>query len=185
MKTMTSTISTMTDVPEKILDPLLWKGFNVDTLYTLYTSGDLRAQDPRSAFTVYHPSSEVPTWVFCRVSESTKRLEKGLTTQTMASGSFGNVYSVVGSGSQIGVLFSVNQQVFKAAHCTPDGIHLVSHENLVDPIIKPVYVYKTFRAFRIGQTGDTSPHDLMITAKTRWFRKRNNPKSLGFSKDNK
>jgi uncharacterized protein YfaT (DUF1175 family) len=32
---------------------------------------------------------------------------------------------------------------------------------------------------------DAHPHDLMITTKTRWFRNRNNPKFLGFSKDDK
>jgi hypothetical protein len=173
-------------VPDNYLDPAMWRGFNVNTLYTGSEDGQVRPERQEVADLVYHPSHEIPAFLFCRVSESTKRLENGLEAEQVSAGPEGKVFTVVGSGSTIGIVFVVDTEQFSKAHCTPDGANLLNANPKTMtlkwgyPIIKPIYEFKTFRAFRIGPSKkDDEPHDLMVTAKKR------NPKFLGFSKDDK
>ena len=186
----------MSSIPDSFLDPALWRVLKIDSLYTSNEQGVVRPSTQATADAVYNPSHEIPSFIFCRVSESTKRLENGLeavpaldpkTNEPVVSAE-GDVFTVVGSGSTIGVVFVVNTDLFLSAHCTPDGAHLLNLDEQLPEgcVMKLVYEYKTFRSFRFGPPHDEAPpHDLMITAKKRWFRKRNNPKALGFSKDDK
>jgi len=182
----------MVKVPQALLDASLWKTLRIDALYTVQTDGELRPSDHRVSAEVYNPSDQIPAFVLCRTSDSTKRLEKGLEAAAVedmeAPFPFGNLFTINGGGSPIGVLIELKPDLFRSAHCTPDGVHLCNAQGEIEPdsIIKPVYAYKTFRSFLIGPAEkDKKPHDVMFTAKARWFRKRNNPKFLGFSKDNK
>jgi len=176
-------------VPDPYLNPSLWRQMNIGALYTIDPDGTVHPGDSKSAASVYRPASLIPTFVLCRISESTKRLDNGLTLDEVASGAWGKLHLVMGSGSTIGALMSVSSEVFGSCHRTPDGVHLVrplDASSLVAPVTKPLFSFKTFRSFRIGPADDdAAPHDLMLTAKKRWFRKRNNPKFLGFSKDDK
>lgn len=172
-------------LPLQLLSPDLWRSLKVDSLYTLHESGELRPSTLAHASAVYGPASDIPFWVFCRTSESTKRLEKGLEMQKESEVESVSVYTVHGAGSPIGVLVAVAPDLFKSAHCTPDGVHLCTKQGEVadDAIVKSIFAYKTFRSFRVGAPLQETAHDVLITAKTRWFRRRNNPKFLGFSKD--
>jgi len=169
-----------------LLQTALWKGFAVDTLYTFY-NGEVRPQNLTRALSVYHPAEQIPLFVFCRTSESTKRLDAGLDAEQAVAGPWGAIYEVRGGGSSIGVMVEVTTERFSSAFCTPDGVHLCHNGDAGDAaVMKELFSYKTFRAFRFGLPGvEDGPHDLMLTAKQRWFRRRNNPKFLGFSKDNK
>ena len=137
---------------------------------------------------MYLPKHIIPEYALCRISESTTRLENGLGVEEKASGPWGTIFMVTGSGSKIGIVLQIESEMFESCHRTPDGLHLLAADvpkgSFDRPIIKGVYEYKTFKAFRIGPAGDDdTPHDLKVTAKKRWFRKRNNPKFLGFNKD--
>lgn len=171
---------------ENLLDPALWRGFVVDALYTVDEFGEVKPDTARSADAVYNPTDNIPLFALCRISDSTKRLENGLEARKVDEGAWGILYEVTGSGSIIGVIFEIESEAFVSAHCTPDGVHLVRPEPGTEFIVKPLYSYKTFRSFRVGpMDDDDAPHDLMLTAKRRWFRRRNDPKFLGFSKDDK
>jgi hypothetical protein len=182
----------MVKVPPSLLDASLWKTLRTDALYTVQPDGELRPADPKVSSAVYNPSEDIPAYILCRTSDSTKRLEKGLEAVVVDDPEmpfpFGSLFTINGGGSPIGVLVELKPALFRSAHCTPDGVHLCNAQGEIDPesIIKPVYSYKTFRSFLIGPAEkDKKPHDVMLTAKARWFRKRNNPKFLGFSKDSK
>jgi len=176
-------------IPEGLLDPQLWAGLTITSLYAVYDDGEICPSDSTIANQVYGPSSRIPLYVICRISTSTKRLEKGLAASPLQDiGCRGRIHEVTGGGSPIGVMVGLAPQEFKAAHFTPDGLHLCNGEADLPPdvIIKPLYDYKTFRSFRVGPADDDdAPHDLMMTAKARWFRERNDPKFLGFSKGSK
>jgi hypothetical protein len=167
-----------------LLSADLWRALSVDALYSLHEDGGIRSMNEKHAPSVYHPADEIPSYVFCRTSGSTKRLEKELTLEEESVTGHLAIYTVKGGGNPIGVLVELMTDQFKAAHCTPDGVHLVNAASELDSdlIVKPVFSYKTFRSFLLGPNDD-SPQDVILTAKTRWFRKRVDPKALGFSKD--
>jgi hypothetical protein len=175
-------------LPARFRDPGLWLGLQVDTIYAAYADGQIHPQTTDKADAVYQPSSVIPSFVFCRISDSEKRLEQAVESRPVMNGSWGVLHEVLGQGTIIGAAFAVNVAAFSSAHVLPDMVHLVSMVDDVphDSIMKGLYEHKTFRSFRLGPMGDDQhPHDLLVTTKTRWFRNRNNPKFLGFSKDDK
>lgn len=178
----------MLTLPARFTDPGLWLGLQVDTIYSAYADGEIHPRTTGRADAVYQPSSVVPAYVFCRISESEKRLEQALTSQAVMDGTWGILHEILGQGAKIGAVLALKAGAFMTAHVLPDMVHLVSVVDDIpnESIMKSLYDYKTFRAFRLGPLADDAhPHDLLITTKTRWFRNRNNPKFLGFSKDDK
>ena len=175
--------------PTELLDPDFWLKLSPDVLYAVYGKDDCNLDLDR-AVDVYRPSDDIPSYLLCRTSDRTKRLEAGTEAVPVpCKGPNASFFEVTGSGVVIGIMVQINQAGFQFAHVTPDGAHLVGREPFQSaPIVKDVFSHKTFRSFAIGPTEDrieSGAHDLMVTAKTRWFRKRNNPKFLGFSKENK
>ncbi len=178
----------MSVLPPRFLDPSLWLGLQVDTFYVVYADGQLHPRSTDSADAVYQPAGCIPEFIFCRISDSEKRLEHALESRLAVGGSWGALYEVLGQGSVIGTALSVRTSAFSSTHVLPDMVHLVCMVDDVphDSVMKALYDFKTFRSFRLGpMTDDDHPHDLLVTTKARWFRNRNNPKFLGFSKDDK
>lgn len=164
-----------------------WGRMPIDVLHSVYTDGVVAplAMVPSE---IYQPASRVPTHLLCKTSDSEKRLAGLLQTRLSGSGRWGRVYEVVGHGSLVGVVVQLEDNAFCGAHVQPDVVHLVScvEELPDDSIVKDVYLGKTVRLFSIGPIDENKrPHDMMLTAKARWFRHRHNPKFLGFSKEDK
>lgn len=175
-------------LPQHFQDPSLWLKLKVDAIYWTYGDGQLLPEMGGSAEAVYQPSSAVPSVMICRISDSEKRLEQTLTVRPAVRGAWGVLYEVLGQGAVIGTAMEVAEEAFSVAHVLPDMVHLVSNTDNVSPdsIMKSLYNFKTFRSFRLGSMmDDGQPHDVLVTTKSRWFRNRNNPKFLGFSKDEK
>lgn len=178
----------MNNVPKSFLDPARWAALPVDVLFAEYVDG---TQAPLPAVVepdnVYQPVGAVPNIVFCRVSDSEKRLEQSIDARVITSGFWGQLCEVLGGGASIGLVLLPAQGVFCGAHAMPDMVHLVVCEDDLPPdsIISDVYENKTIRMFLTGPAKGERLHDLIITTKARWFRNRINPKYLGFSKDEK
>ena len=173
-------------LPNRFIDPSLWLGLQVDSIYSVYADGVVHPRTVDLADAVYQPSSHIPSFVFCRISESEKRLEQALESRPVMDGPWGVIHEVLGQGSIIGAVLAPQPGSFLAAHVLPDMVHLVADTDDIpkDSIMKGLYDHKTFRSFRLGPASDEAhPHDVLVTTKTRWFRTRNNPKFLGFSKD--
>ena len=176
------------NIPLSFLDASRWQGLNLDVLMSLYEDGTEAplpsAVEPE---TVYQPVGRVPSVVFCRTSDSEKRLESQLESVVVASGPWGQLCEVQGGGGVIGLVLLPATGVFCGAHVLPDMVHLVVCEDDLaeNSIISEVHESKTIRAFLMGPPTGDRIHDFLMTTKARWFRNRINPKYLGFSKDEK
>jgi hypothetical protein len=167
------------------VDPTLWANLHVGALYVVTQDDEVRPQDHTNADDVYAPIANIPKYVMCRISTSTKRLENGLTSTKVGEGEWGEVYQVKGSGSIIGVVVSVREDIFGSAIYMPDGVIFMHRANeLPDKcVVSSAYAYKTFKIFRIGTDTEGDSYDLYLTTKKRWYKNRHNQKSLGFSKE--
>lgn len=175
-------------LPPRFLDTGLWRQLGVDILYTAYENGEIRPQNLKRAEDVYYPATRIPAFIFSRVSDSEKRLELTLNARTVVDGAWGSLDEIVAGDAVIGLVLAVRSGVFVTAHVLPDIVHLVCAHAVIPPdaVMKGLHEFKTFRSFRLGPgTDDDGHHDIIVTAKTRWFRHRHNPKFLGFSKDDK
>jgi hypothetical protein len=122
----------------------------------------------------------LPTALVVRTSSRERRLVGVPVSVELAAGPWGTVHSVTGHGSQIGIVLSVAPGRFCGAHVLPDGAHLVlGRKEAPAPRIRDLYVSRSARLFAVGDEGQ---EDLLLTSRTRWFRARNNPHFLGFSK---
>lgn len=175
-------------LPPRFLSTNLWRQLGVDVLYVAYENGEIRPQNSEQAEEVYYPASRIPSFIFSRISDSEKRLELTLDARTVVDGAWGSLAEVTAGDAVIGLVLVVRSGTFTTAHVLPDMVHLVCAQANVPPdsVMKGLHEFKTFRSFRLGAgADDDGHHDLIVTAKTRWFRHRHNPKFLGFSKDDK
>jgi hypothetical protein len=176
-------------VPAKYLEASIWQALSVDVLYAVYDDGEI-VPGTLDAEAVYQPVGRVPAFVLCRTSDSEKRMESVLSSNVIQSGAWGDLCEVLGGGSPLGLCVCIKQgDTFCGAHALPDIIHLIAcmDDLPADSAVKDVYDGKNIKVYRMGPvTDDAHPHhDLVITTKFRWFRNRNNPKFLGFSKDDR
>lgn len=175
-------------IPLSFLDASRWQALPIDVLFVQYEDGE-QAPLPNvvEPSTVYQPVAKVPNIVFCRTSDSEKRLDNELDAKVVGSGFWGQLCEVQGAGATIGVVLLPAPGVFCGAHALPDMVHLVICEDDLSPdsIISDVYDSKTIRSFLMGPPVGDRLHDFIMTTKARWFRNRINPKYLGFSKDEK
>lgn len=174
-------------VPTRYLDPVIWQGLPVDVLHVAYDDGYISpgSTEPDA---IYQPVARIPVVVLVRTSDSEKRLESKLAPVLLKEGDWGSVFEVQGAGAPLGLCIVVKAGVFCGAHPLPDMVHLVACEEELpaDSIVKGLYETQKIKVFLMGPIeGNDRPHDLLVTTKTRWFRNRNNPKFLGFSKDDK
>ncbi len=173
----------MTIDPTTLTSSELWKSLEVDRFFVMNSDGDIHPKEvtPEEA---YVPNS-LPEMILCRISDSTKRLGEHLTISVVEEDWWGKVYHLSGTGSPVGILLALNQDRFSSADYMPDGIHVFGKEK--DPkgatILRQGYDFKSFRVFPIEVGG--IGHGLMVTVKNRWFRDRNDPKHLGYSKEAK
>lgn len=172
-------------LPRDFLEASTWAPLPVDIIHVRYGAEKLEPQglEPETA---YRPIRDIPKQVVYRTSDREKRLEVSLSEALVTSGPWGELHEITGGGSHIGFVILLKPNAFCGAHLLPDSAHLISYAELLPDtcIIKDIHDHKMFRLFKIGPAGnDDSPHDVIVTTKTRWFRNRNNPKFLGFSKD--
>lgn len=173
-------------IDPKFLDPAYWAHLVVDVLYSVYENGTVVPEGPEPDG-VYPPVHWVPKYVLCRLSDSEKRLEGALEVKEAKAGAWGSVFDVTGAGAQVGVIIEMGPP-FCGAHVNPDGVHLVGCVDGLPEgsIVVDLFEAKTLKIFSVGPGAPADfAHDVVITTKTRWFRNRNNPKFLGFTKDEK
>jgi hypothetical protein len=119
----------------------------------------------------------VPGALVFLATDVARRFEKSFVFTEERSGGFGTIYQVrTVDGPQIGFVVLLNKEKFVNAYMTPDVVHLASVE--AGEVPEVLYEDKVFRSFSFGG-------DVMFTTRARWFRTRNNPKFLGYSKDDK
>lgn len=177
--------------PKFYLDAGLWHRLPVDFFFSRYAGDEEVYPQELTPDSVYRSISLVPTEVFVRTSEREKRLEFELEAKKVAEGKWGTLFEVSGAGSQVGLVTILNP-IFIGAHVLPDMVHLMGNSESVafDGIIRDIYLAKATRMFEVGyslrsEQGEDVPFDVVMTSKNRWFRIRNNPKYLGFSKEEK
>ncbi len=166
------------------LQPELWATAKVDVLFAEGERADpVSAQE--NAVRAYQPVGRVPRLLFCRTSDSEKRLEGKIEARIVADGHWGMLHEVLGAGGTIGFALAPSTSAFSGAHVLPDIAHFVSgaHDLPEGSVVSHLYDNKTLRIFLLGATGGSFPQDLLVTTKNRWFRNRINPKFLGFSKN--
>jgi hypothetical protein len=172
----------------EVLDLDLWRRLPLDTFHTYSKGGVDLVKGHGQASQIHRPVQDVPKVILVKLSDAEKRLSESFTTEVLADGPV-LVESVVGAnGSSVGLLVTIPDKGYCWAHVVPDSVHLVNCEEGLpaDSIVKPLYSNKLIRLFRIGPEGnDNSPHDVMMVTKARWFRKRANPATLGFAKEEK
>jgi hypothetical protein len=176
---------------KSFLEASLWQRIPGDVFFSRYAGDETIHPEDLSPSSVYRPVSMVPSEIFVRTSEREKRLEFELKATEISKGHWGALYDVSGAGSQVGLVMTVNP-VFIGAHVLPDIVHLLGNDESIafDGIITDIHLAKTVRVFKVGFSLRESeeehiPHDVVLTTKYRWFRNRNNPKHLGFSKEEK
>lgn len=178
----------MKTIPSEFLAADCWRPLGVNLLVSQYADGRRIPLNNLEPDGVYQPVGEVPVAIFCRTSTSEKRLEGRLEAEVVASAPWGEVFEVTGNGSQVGFVLRIEPGAFCGAHVLPDMVHCIAcEEELPDEsTLKDVYEGKSIRVYAVGPIQDKDrPQDILVTTKTRWFRARNNPKYLGFSKDDK
>lgn len=173
---------------EEILRPDIWSKLELNTLYGWVNDAGLYPNDLSKADESYLPTDWIPDLLIVRTSSSSKRLDKGITEKAVKSVSPKTikVSDIECAGSKIGVVLRPKKDVFVQSYFTPDGCMLLTGYELDQAIVKDGYSFKTMRMYLIGNNGldpKTNVHDCLVTAKKRWFRNRNDPKFLGFSKD--
>lgn len=171
-------------LPAFYLDAVTWQKLPGGVFFARYEGEEDIYPRELVPSSVYRPVSQVPTEVFIRTSEREKRLEFELKASAVASGPWGQLVDVSGAGSQVGLVL-LPTSAFIGAHVMPDIVHLLGNDESVayDAVIKDVHVAKSVRVFTIGPISGAAPQELLLTTKLRWFRSRNNPKHLGFSKE--
>lgn len=171
-------------LPDMYLSAETWQKVPADVFFAVY-DGSISPVS-LSPVDVYRPAGDVPSEILIRTSEREKRLEADLTSNVLTSGPWGSLYVVDGDGSQVGLVLIPKPGRFCGAHVMPDVVHLLGNSESVanDAIIKDIHIAKSVRLLKVGSQED-EPHDIVFTTKLRWFRNRNNPKHLGFSKEEK
>lgn len=178
----------MTDMIEEVLRPDIWANLELNTLYCWMNDAGLYPKDISKADESYLPTDWIPDLLVVRTSSSSKRLEKGISEKSIRSPSSRTIKisDVECAGSKIGVILRPKKDQFVQSYFTPDGCLLLTGYDLDDAVVKDGYDFKTMRMYLIGKKNldpKTNVHDCLVTAKKRWFRSRNDPKFLGFSKD--
>jgi hypothetical protein len=171
---------------DDVLIASTWQKLPIGSFFSRYEADGPLLPEGDSPADVFQPASMVPIEVLIRTSEREKRLEFNLDAREITSGQWGALFEIAGDGNPVGLLLRVAPQTFCGAHALLDVVHLLANTESVanDATIKDIHLSKTVRVFRIG-SDDNLPHDIVMTTKSRWFRNRNNPKHLGFSKEEK
>lgn len=174
-------------LPSVYLDANTWQKLPGGSFFARYAGDEAIYPSDMTPSQIFRPVADVPTEVFIRTSEREKRLEFQLEAKELASGAWGKLLDVSGAGSQVGLVFLVSP-CFIGAHILPDIVHLLGNDESIayDAVIRDIHTSKTIRMFSIGPVAsDVMPEEIVLTTKLRWFRNRNNPKHLGFSKEEK
>lgn len=160
-------------LPNRYLTPQLWASFTADIIHSSSADGTHSTLEPE---TIYTPVVNVPLFVAYRTSDREKRLESDLQTKVVTEGDWGVLHEVTGGGSHVGFVLEVKPGHFAGAVSLPDSVHFMHRESIVDAPAKSVHNHRMLKVMSFDK-------DLYVVTKTRWFRNRNNPKFLGFSKD--
>lgn len=162
------------------LDAALWADAKPFILMSLYNGFEPVSNLKTPATMLYAPKKEVPTATCVRISQSSKRLEGTLQAKVVAEGTWGKQYEV-GQGNNVVGYAWMWAPIFSHGHTLPDIVHLI---NKVDPQNQqtPSLVFDT-KGLKLVTIVDGDAVDIMLTTKQRFFRARNNPKSLGFAKE--
>jgi hypothetical protein len=176
---------------DMLLNVELWKSLPLDILvaYNGDNGDEVRVLDldeSTDASQVYRPVDEIPWAILVRTSDSEKRFTSKLKAVLHSTHDWGSIHLIAGhNGSSVGLILEIPEARFCGAHTLPDIVHFVTCTDGLpeDAVMKSVFTNKVIRIFRLGPEDDSAPHDVMLTTKARWFRARCNPKSLGFSKE--
>ncbi len=172
-------------VNNAMLDLTRWVRAPVDILHSVYNDGTQVPERMGELDTaLYQPTNRIPRAVFARLSDSEKRLDQELSIREVSYHRWGSICEVLGGGALIGAFVFTHMGCFEHAHVLPDGAHFSMGSRvpaMADPFVKDLYTNKSFRVFETTDGVDVS--DVVVVTKQRWFRNRNNPKFLGFSKD--
>ena len=163
---------------DRFLVPATWAALPVDRITPLYPNGQELLTGTALSEAVYTPLSKIPEVVVFRTSDREKRLEGDLLHSLLKSGEWGTLHEVTGAGSHVGFVLTPAPGYFEGASCMPDNLHLMKRTSLMVEHAKTVHNHKMLKFFSFDC-------DLYVVTKSRWFRSRNNPKYLGFSKDEK
>lgn len=162
------------------IDAALWADAKPFILLNLFDGFEPTSNLKTPATLLYSPANAVPTATCVRISQSTKRLEGVLQAKVVAEGAWGKQYEV-GQGNNVVGYAWLWANVFSHAHTLPDIVHLI---NKSDPVEQQVasLIFDS-KGLKLVTISDGDAVDIMLTTKQRFFRARNNPKNLGFAKE--